>query len=394
MAGTDIRISSQQQDAQLIENRFGHYYLQRTLPISRAGLGLGMFLVLSVCMIDYSIMPEPFWRKIVPYRLTVMFIPLVVAFTMTFLFRDRLWLPWMLSAIGLLVGLSTIGAGRIAASTGVEMVLWGMIFTTFNIYLILGLNLRQSMLAGWPIFLAYVGAGFYLGAPAEKFVYGCMFMAFSNLVGSYAAYRLERNAREIFATRQELELLAQTDGLTGLFNRRTFDEHLQRLWRQAKRDDRNVALFFVDVDYFKLYNDCYGHQKGDSCIQAVAAVLANSVRRPLDLVARYGGEEFAIILYDPSPEFLESFGWQLCNEVAARQIEHKASSVSPNVSVSVGCASTHTMKNDAGNFGVEQLLRSADDALYEAKSRGRNQFVIHEEMPKAPPLPALTRVAS
>ena len=167
--------------------------------------------------------------------------------------------------------------------------------------------------------------------------------------------------------------LVHTDGLTGLFNRRTFDQHLRQVWKQAQREEKHIAVIVADIDHFKLYNDCYGHRMGDDCIKAVADVLANSVSRPLDMVARYGGEEYVILLYDPNPDFLQSYVQGLCQDVADLEVQHKASETLHCVSLSIGAALTDA----SSNVAADQLIRQADDALYEAKHQGRNRAVVY-----------------
>jgi diguanylate cyclase (GGDEF)-like protein len=238
---------------------------------------------------------------------------------------------------------------------------------------VLGLTLRQSVAVGWPIFVIYVAMGIVLGAPMQKLSYGILFLGFSNLIGTYASYLLERNARQIFDNKRELWRLARTDGLTGLFNRRAFDQHLRQVWKHAHREDRRLAVLVADIDHFKLFNDCYGHRKGDECISKVADALAASISRPLDMVARYGGEEFVIVLYDPTASFLEAFASGICHKIVGLEIDHKASEATPHVSLSIGAAITEA----SSNLTPDQLIRQADDALYEAKNQGRNQAVVY-----------------
>jgi len=361
-------------ESKALDRKFQLYYINIKLPVARAGLGLGAILVAAVCLLDVFMMPDAFWQRAVPFRIVSMLLPLSFAMAATFFFRDRIWLPYIVTFTIMMVGISTIVVGGMAKESGVELVLWGMIFTTFNVYLLMGLNFRLSMLAGWPIFFVYLGVGVAMGGAVQKLAYGILFLGFSNLVGSYASYLLEHNAREIFEIKRKLDKQARTDGLTGLRNRGNFDEHLKQVWKQAKRDANNIAIALVDIDHFKLYNDCYGHQEGDLCISAVAGALASSVNRPLDIVARYGGEEFAIILFDPTPSYVESFANKLCCKVVDLDIEHKASNVSPSVTVSVGAA----IAQASGTVTAEQLLRRADDALYEAKTKGRNAAVIFQ----------------
>ena len=365
--------SAMTDEAKALEKEFRRYYMERMLPVARAGIGLGLLLVAAICLFDMLLMPQAFVEKAIPMRLTTMLIPMSVALSATFLARERVWLPYLIAFVAFLVGVSALVFGAMVDRAGEQLVFWGVIFTTFNVYLLLGLTLRQSVFVGWPIFIVYVGTGFVLGAPLQTMAYGILFLGLSNLVGTYASYLLERDAREIFDNKRELTRLAHTDGLTGLFNRRTFDQHLRQLWKQARRDDATIAVVVADIDHFKLYNDCYGHQMGDECIKAVADVLAASVSRPLDIVARYGGEEYVIVLYDPTVSFLESFSRSLCQKVIDLDIEHKASEAQRRVSVSIGAAMTES----PDSFPAEQLIRQADDALYEAKDQGRNRAIVY-----------------
>ncbi len=160
------------------------------------------------------------------------------------------------------------------------------------------------------------------------------------------------------------------DGLTGVPNRRHFDERMLAEWRRAMRNATELSVVLLDVDYFKLYNDRYGHQAGDDCLRQVAQTLLRCIRRPGDLVARYGGEEFVCLLPDTGLAGAMQFAEQLGEQVAAQQIEHSGSSVAPVVTVSAGVASACASNAESA---LAQLLRLADGQLYLAKARGRHQ---------------------
>jgi diguanylate cyclase (GGDEF)-like protein len=360
-------------ESQALDDEFRRYYLARKLPVARVAIGLGILLVLAVCILDMSLLPAAFYEQAIPLRIMTMLIPMSALLAATFLFTERAWLPYLIATVAFLVGASALYIDYIALQSGAEMAFWGIVVTTLNVYLVLGLTLRQSVSVGWPIFLLYTIGGIVSAAPPQVIAYGGLFLGFTNLIGTYASYLLERNAREIFDNRHELVRLARTDGLTGLFNRRAFSQHLRQVWKQALRDEKHIAVLVADIDHFKLYNDCYGHQKGDECIKSVAGVLAASVSRPLDMVARYGGEEYIIVLYDPTMGFLDAFARGLCHKIVELDIEHKGSEATANVSVSIGAAITEA----AANVTADQLIRQADDALYEAKAQGRNQAVIY-----------------
>lgn len=361
------------EEFQALDQEFRRYYVHRMLPVARAGIGLGFLLTAVVCILDIYLMPAAFVEKALPVRIMATLLPLAAILGATFVFKEHRWLPYMIAVVAFVVGGSILVVGSIAMQTGAPVVSWGLIFTTFTVYLVLGLTFRQSVSVGWPIFLVYLSMSLGFNAPMQQVAYGAMFLGFSNLIGTYASYLLERNAREIFDNKRELTRLAHTDVLTGLFNRRKFDSHLRQVWMQARRDGTTVAVVVIDIDHFKLYNDCYGHQIGDDCIKAVADELAAAVSRPLDMVARYGGEEYVMVLYDPTTHFLESFTHDLCHKVVDLAIEHKASETARSVTVSVGAALTES----PGSITPEQLIRQADDALYEAKTQGRNRAILY-----------------
>lgn len=169
-----------------------------------------------------------------------------------------------------------------------------------------------------------------------------------------------------------LKTLAAVDGLTGLANRRSFDQTLEIEWSRAQRTKKPLALLFADVDQFKLFNDQYGHQRGDECLRAVAAVIGDNALRPADVAARYGGEEFAIIMPETDLEGACKVANRLCDAVMAMRIAHGASWVTLSVGVAV-----HVPGSEVG---PEWLLGQADQALYAAKHLGRNRVVSADTM--------------
>jgi diguanylate cyclase (GGDEF)-like protein len=191
----------------------------------------------------------------------------------------------------------------------------------------------------------------------------------------------------------ELHRLASVDGLTGIANRRAFDNALEQEWRRACRSRSPVSLLMIDVDHFKRFNDHYGHQAGDDCLRAVASALASTVRRSGEMVARYGGEEFAVILPSCDQATAVRFAEKLRANVAARHIPHAASDVIDEVTISVGVATLtlDCMKSgkehsgwtgpcptaDTCSDGATTLITMADKALYEAKRAGRDRVSTH-----------------
>ena len=172
--------------------------------------------------------------------------------------------------------------------------------------------------------------------------------------------------------KRQSDLLRQwvyIDGLTGLCNRRYFDEHLCIEWARAVRQGSSLGVLLIDVDFFKAYNDHFGHQAGDDCLRSVAATLQSGLKRPGDLLARYGGEEFVCLLPDTDLPGVLSLARHLGQQVQAQGIAHPGSGVASVLTVSLGgCTKAHDVVGSAA-----MLLREADAQLYTAKSRGRNQ---------------------
>lgn len=168
-----------------------------------------------------------------------------------------------------------------------------------------------------------------------------------------------------------LEKLANRDGLTGIANRRSFDERLTNEWKSERRDSRTLSLLMIDVDHFKCYNDTYGHQAGDNCLQQIARVLEQVVYRPGDLVARYGGEEFAMILTATDAAGASIVARRILDRIAELAIPHSGGEAG-HVTLSIGIA-TLLPKPD---MAPDILISAADGALYRAKHGGRNRFVL------------------
>jgi diguanylate cyclase (GGDEF)-like protein len=172
-----------------------------------------------------------------------------------------------------------------------------------------------------------------------------------------------------------LKNLAASDGLTGLANRRSFDKSLAMEWSRAQRTKRPLSLLLADVDHFKLFNDCHGHQEGDECLRAVATAIRKGAARPADLTARYGGEEFAVILPDTDHRGARKVAERIRDVVTGLRLMHGAPGAGPLVTLSIGIAT----RTPGEGVCAEWLLKEADQALYTAKLSGRNRVIAAEE---------------
>jgi diguanylate cyclase (GGDEF)-like protein len=255
-------------------------------------------------------------------------------------------------------------AGRVEALT----------FVTTNMmatFFLVGLMFFDAFRVGLLSLIAFSVAGAIFGMPLEKLVYDSALLALLTLVIACIAHGVEETNRRFFLQRGALGDLAERDGLTGLRNRRAFDEHLVRVWQQSLRDRSALAILMIDLDYFKAYNDQYGHQAGDHCLRHVAQVVQRFARRPLDIAARYGGEELAIVLYQVTTEQAQTIAEQLRATIAGARIEHRGSQMHGIVTVSIGIAWTQATLDHS----PQDTVQVADEALYAAKLEGRNRTI-------------------
>jgi len=176
--------------------------------------------------------------------------------------------------------------------------------------------------------------------------------------------------KQLEQANKQLEEISMLDALTGIGNRRYFDQFLAQMMALANRENKSLSLLMIDVDYFKHYNDLYGHLAGDKCLQQIATTLADMTHRGGDLAARYGGEEFVLVLSDSEHESAKKMANDFRLAIEALQIAHEKSDVSDYVTVSIGFATiagAHAINRD-------DLIKNADEALYQAKNNGRNQI--------------------
>ncbi len=178
-----------------------------------------------------------------------------------------------------------------------------------------------------------------------------------------------RAEQQLKKANERLKMLSVIDGLTQIPNRRRFDEYLGSEWKRHYREKDQISVILCDIDFFKLYNDNYGHQAGDDCLQKVAQAIQASAHRASDLAARYGGEEFALILPGTAADGAMDVAEEVRTNVQNLLIDHEKSTVCEHVTLSLGVA---TLVPDKDN-SAEQLVLLADEALYEAKENGRNQ---------------------
>jgi diguanylate cyclase (GGDEF)-like protein len=188
-----------------------------------------------------------------------------------------------------------------------------------------------------------------------------------------AMTRISEMRHQLNEANRQLTLMTLRDGLTGLYNRRHFDDVMVKEFKVARRIKTSVSLILADIDYFKLYNDFYGHQQGDDCLIAVAKTVRDVIHRPGDIVARYGGEEFAIVLPDTDLKGAVNVAEQVRQAVEELAQPHESSQTAEYVTLSLGVATISNVSDVDIKLIIRQLIEYADQALYKAKANGRNQ---------------------
>ena len=198
-----------------------------------------------------------------------------------------------------------------------------LLLASFFFYFMIGLRFREAARANLIVFAALVVAFLAGTMPTATATYLMALLFTANIIGFAGSYALEHANRTAFLEHRQLTEVATHDGLTTLLNRAAFEDQIRRVWQQAQRDRQTVAVIMIDLDYFKAYNDRYGHIAGDDCLRRVSSALRDAARRrPLDFVARYGGEELVAVLYGADKAYGESIARSLLTAVRELRIPH------------------------------------------------------------------------
>jgi diguanylate cyclase (GGDEF)-like protein len=262
----------------------------------------------------------------------------------------------------------------VAVAHGREEELAALTVNLVAVFFFAGLMFRQAILTSAVMIATFAAVALAVGVPHALLLKSMVMMTLTSVIAAFIYWDVEQSYRRNFLEDALISELVARDSLSGLMNRRAFDEHLLRVWQHAQRDQRLIAVLMIDIDHFKQYNDDFGHQDGDLALRTVAQVIQGFARRPLDLAARYGGEEFAVILYDLAIPYVEDTAGRLRESVQSLQVKaHPADTGlrrQVTVSVGVGVAAPIIGRTPQG------AVQLADEALYEAKQAGRNQIVV------------------
>jgi diguanylate cyclase (GGDEF)-like protein len=357
-----------------LEAEFRRRNFDENLLHTRVNLCLAILIVIAFSAMDAMVLGAEL--DLIPSRIHILvIIPVLLVCLFSSFSANRHRFHASLTMIAMTVfGLSVAAIEIVASHGGNSLLMPCFILSIVFIYFMSGLIFYHAVAANVIVMLVYLAAGTALMLPGREFSYSAMAIVAANIFCASVTYMHEKTSRLRFLEACLLREMVARDGLTGIQNRRMFDQHITRVWQQAIREKERVAVLLADVDCFKDYNDRYGHQAGDECLRAVAVSLSQCARRPLDFVARYGGEEFAIVLYEASREYVAEVLTRIQRSIAELNIPHEASKVAGRLTVSIGAA----FVLPAANRTLEGLIQLADEALYCAKEEGRNRVIVME----------------
>lgn len=357
-----------------LEREYLQSHTERVRPRLRIWFLLMVLLDLGLAAVQLSSKPVSD-----PVSLVHMILLVPSAVLLAILAWTALYHPFYLRVGAILVSLHCAAVASIAvqgATTGQITELGTQMSAVFYFY---GLLFRQALTICTLAALVFFSVALLEGMPQAVLTRDMMVLVVSGAICAAMYWDIERSARRSFLERRIIADLLARDGLTNLMNRRTLDERLQVLWKQALREQVTMAVLLIDVDYFKRYNDTFGHIAGDVALRRVAQVLQQFARRPLDLAARYGGEEFAVVLYGLAPDHVTDTAERIVLAVRDMKVPHAVPSPAAAAVLSVSVGACVLVPNPGQ--GVESAVRIADEALYEAKRGGRDRAVIKD--PKA-----------
>ncbi len=370
-----------------LENHYKQYFYNRFSFQIKIAMVFAIFLYIFFGILDIILYPE-IKDELLGIRLKFV-VPFLICLLAILFMNNNLheYIHTVLTAGSIIGGVGIIEMIRIINSHGYSdnMYFSGLLLVAFFSYTFFRLKFLLATITGIILIGVYEFVFTYLSEiPGEVLSANNFFFITVNIIGMVISYLLELDSRKYFLLYRKLEKekedlaedkirfekLAHIDGLTGIYNKRYFMDNLRFQWFKYYKRSK-ISLLMIDVDYFKLYNDYYGHVEGDKCLIKIAKELKNIIRKSEDIVARFGGEEFVILL----PQTDTLLALQVANRAKRKILElkipHKLSPISPFITVSIGIS---TMIPKDKNF--EEIIKKADKALYLAKKKGRNKICL------------------
>jgi len=357
-----------------LEKDFREVFVQQNFVRGRIAAAILFTVAIAVTLLEWAVSEPTVIDPTRAARFGLIIPSLALLMAATYVPSLQRHYTWIASVSITLLGLVVVYKSQAAAINGEFYPTIGLSLVILFACLFPGLVFRVSTSIGTALMAAYFVLGLNLGAPLEPLSYATAMLLATVMISALASYNLEFVLRTSFLETRLLNELAERDGLTGLYNRRMFDDFIRRIWRQSQREDVPLQIILVDIDHFKIFNDLYGHQAGDDCLKKVAACIARSAKRPFDFAARYGGEEFVLVLYGPPHEHARMLPEQIRLDVMDLGIPHDGSGIDTVVTVSVGVA----LASPGAGRSLTGTIQIADEALYEAKRAGRNRLVCRD----------------
>ncbi len=357
-----------------LEKDFREVFVQQNFVRGRIAAAILFAVAIAVTLLEWVVSEPMVIGPTRAARFGLIMPALALFIAATYVPSLQRYYTWIASVSITLLGLVIVYKAQAAAINGEFYPTIGLGLVILFACLFPGLVFRVSTSIGTALMAAYFVLGLNLGTPLEPLSYATAMLLATVMISALASYNLEFVLRTSFLETRLLNELAERDGLTGLYNRRVFDDFMRRIWRQSQREDVPLQIILVDIDYFKIFNDLYGHQAGDDCLKKVAGCIARSAKRPFDFAARYGGEEFVLVLYGPPHEHARTLPEQIRLDVMDLGILHGGSAVDTVVTVSVGVA----LASPGAGRSLTGTIQIADEALYEAKRAGRNRLVCRD----------------
>jgi diguanylate cyclase (GGDEF)-like protein len=360
-----------------LERDFREVLVRQNLVRGRIASLILLAMLVAVTILDWAVGGSPDIELSDVLRVGVILPALSLIVCATFLSSLQHYYTRIVAISVALLGFVVIYNGQVGAAGGSAYLAIGLILVilyVFYVCLFPGLLFRISISIGISLVIAYFAFGFAMGVSSVQLSYSTAMLVAAVMLSGLASYNLEYVLRISFLETRLLNELAERDGLTGLYNRRMFDDLMRRIWRQSRRDSMPLEIVLIDIDFFKIYNDVYGHQAGDDCLRKVAKCIAESAKRPFDFAARYGGEEFVLMLYDLPREHARTIPEQIRLDIMNLDIPHKGSTVADVVTVSIGVA----LASPGMGRSLAGTIQIADESLYEAKLAGRNRLICRD----------------
>jgi len=336
---------------------------------------VGIFVLLLFMPQDLKAFPEESKGYYLLIRAGICIPFLIVGFIVSFVDNMKYQLHNWVSLALMILGLGSVAIVVINYHFDHISPYEGILLVIIASYFMVGLDFRSASVVSGTVAFSYILSVLFFYNDEAFATYNISFVISTCLICAAGAYELEKHLRINFINNNILKHISERDGLTNVLNRKAFDKSLARLLRHSSRERYQVLLMLVDVDYFKNYNDHYGHVAGDECLVKIASSLSKCCRRAMDIVARYGGEEFVICWLVKNPHAPEKMIDIVQESVRNLAIPHQESGCSHQLTVSGGL---YCIEYDAQE-SMQACIEKADKALYDAKALGRNRIVQYRE---------------